>query len=292
MKVFVTGASGWIGSALLPVLLGADHSVLGLARSDASAAAVEAAGAEALRGSIDELDVLRRGAAESDAVVHLAFNHDFSQFEASIAADARVIAALGDELAGSNKPFAVASGTPVVPGGVATESDTAAPAGPAGARVRTAQAVVDLAAQGVRSSVVRLPRSVHGTGDHGFIAQLIGVAREKGISGYVGDGTNRWPAVHVTDAAQLFLLALENAPAGSVLHAVGDEGIATRDIAEAIGHQLQVPAVPVPAEDLGFLGMLMSQDQPASATATEQLLGWQPTGPGLLADIDQGHYVS
>ena len=294
MRVFVTGASGWIGSAVVPELQSAGHQVIGLARSHASAAKLEAAGAEVLRGDLDDLDLLRAGAAGSDGVIHLAFNHDFSstsQFEAAAQADARAIEAMGAALEGSGKPFVIASGTPAVLGRVATERDEPDAVGPAAARGANARATLAMAECGVRSAVVRLPRSVHGDGDrHGFIARLIAIAREKGVSGYVGDGSSRWPAVHVLDAASLFRLAMEQAPAGSALHAVGDEGVPTRDIAAVIGRHLKLPTASVPAEDFGFLGMVLAGDQPASSGVTQELLGWRPVQPGLIADLQKGHY--
>ena len=291
MRVFVTGASGWIGSAVVPELLGAGHQVLGLARSDDSAASIAAAGAEVLRGDLDDLDTLRAGAAGSDGVIHLAFIHDFTDFEASVTADRRAIETIGGMLEGSGKPLVIASGTPALPGHVATERDESAPGSPVAGRMANARAALGLAARGVRSSVVGLPRTVHGDGDrHGFIARLVSIARDTGVSGYVGDGSNRWPAVHVLDAAHLFRLAAERAPAGSRLHAVGDEGVPIRDIAEVIGRHLNVPAASVPAGDLGFLGQVLSIDQPASATLTRELLGWRPVQPGLIEDMDKGHY--
>jgi nucleoside-diphosphate-sugar epimerase len=291
MRVFVTGASGWIGSAVVPELLGAGHQVIGLARSDSSAAAVAAAGAEVLRGDLDDLDTLRAGAAGSDGVIHLAFIHDFTDFEASVGADRRAIETMGAALEGSGKPLVIASGTPALPGQVATERDWPAPGSPAAGRAASARAALDTAARGVRSSVVGLPRTVHGDGDrHGFIARLVGIARDSGVSGYVGDGSNHWPAVHVLDAAHLFRLALEQAPAGSRVHAVGDEGVPVRDIAEVIGRHLNLPTACRPAEDFGWLGMILAIDQPASAALTSELLGWRPVQPGLIEDLDKGHY--
>lgn len=291
MRVFVTGASGWVGSAVVPELLAAGHRVLGLARSDASEAALRAAGAEAVRGELGDPDTLAAAAKSCDGVIHLAFIHDFSDFQGAIDADRTAIQALGGALQGSGKPLVVTSGTPAVPGRVATELDSAAPDTPAAGRDANARVALDFTARGVRPSVVRLPRSVHGAGDeHGFVARLIGLARERGTSGYVGDGGSRWPAVHVKDAAVLFRLALEKATAGSVLQAVGDEGVPTGDIAAAIGRHLNVPTAALPPEDFGFLGPLLATDQPASATLTRQTLGWAPVRPGLIADLDEGHY--
>jgi len=293
MRVFVTGASGWIGSAVVPELTGAGHQVLGLARSDSSAAAIAATGAEVLRGDLDDLAALRAGAAGCDGVIHLAFIHDFTDFEASVGADRRAIETMGAALEGSGKPLVIASGTPAVPGHVATERDDPAPGSPVAGRAANARAALGMAARGVRSSVVGLPRTVHGDGDrHGFIARLVAIARDKGVAGYVGDGSSRWPAVHVLDAAHLFRLAVEQAPAGSRLHAVGDEGVPIRDIAEVIGRHLNLPTASVPAEDFGWLGQILAVDQPASSALTRELLGWHPVHPGLIEDMDKGHYFS
>jgi nucleoside-diphosphate-sugar epimerase len=293
MRVFVTGASGWIGSAVVPELIGAGHQVLGLARSDSSAAAITAMGAEALRGDLDNLNALHAGAAGCDGVIHLAFIHDFTDIEASVGADRRAIETLGAALEGSGKPLVIASGTPALPGRVATERDEPAPGSPVAGRAANARAALGMAARGVRSSVVGLPRTVHGDGDrHGFIARMVGAARAGGVSGYVGDGSSRWPAVHVLDAAHLFRLAAEQAPAGSRLHAVGDEGVPTREIAEVIGHHLNLPVAPVPAGNFGFLGQILAIDQPASSAQTRELLGWRPVQPGLIEDLNKGHYFS
>jgi nucleoside-diphosphate-sugar epimerase len=295
MRIFVTGASGWIGSAVVPELIGAGHDVLGLARSDASAEALAAAGAQVHRGDLGDIDSLRAGAAASDGVIHLAYNHDFSDIPGAARTDRDAVDAIGAELAGSDRPLVIASGLLGLgrPGSVASEQDRgdAASGHP---RHATARATQDLAARGVRSCVLRLPPSVHGDGDEGFVPTLITAAREQATSGYVGDGANCWPAVHISDAASLFRLAVEQAPAGSVLHAAGDEGVATRRIAEAIGGQLDVPVVSVdPADALthfGWIGMFFAMEGRASSTYTRELLGWQPTGVGLIADLEAGHY--
>lgn len=296
MRVFVTGASGFIGSALVPELIGAGHQVVGLARSDASAAALAAAGAQVQRGSLDDLESLRGAATTSDGVIHLAFKHDIAfsgGMQGAADADLRAIQTFGNMLTGSDRPLVIASGlVGFAPGQVATEQDT--PGAASGPRIASAQATLSLASRGVRSSVVRLAPTVHGEGDHGFIATLIGIARQKGVSGYIGDGGNRWPAVHVLDAARLFRLALEGAPAGSVLHGVAEEGVPVREIAGVIGRHLNLPVVSVPSEEaaehFGWLGMFLAADLPASSGLTRELLGWQPSQPGLLADLDQGHY--
>jgi nucleoside-diphosphate-sugar epimerase len=297
MRVFVTGASGWIGSAVVPELLGAGHEVVGLARSDASAEALTAAGALVHRGDLENLDSLRTGAADSDGVIHLAYNHDFSQMEANARLDLRAIETLGAELKGSDRPLVIASGTAALaPGQVGTERDTVALDHPMRARADSEATALAFAANGVRSSSVRLPPTVHGDGDHGFIAVVVGADREKGASGYIGDGSNRWPAVHRIDAARLFRLALEKAPAGSVLHAIADEGVPIRAVAEVIGRHLSLPTVSLSAEQalehFGWLGFLVAADVPASSVLTRELLGWEPTQPGLIADLEQGHYFS
>jgi nucleoside-diphosphate-sugar epimerase len=292
MRVFVTGASGWVGSALVPRLIEAGHEVVGLARSDESAAALRAAGAAVHRGSLEDPDSLREGAAGADGVVHLAFIHDLSQFEASVRADLAAIEAMGDELAGSHKPFLIASGVlALTDHDVSTEEDPPHPDSP---RSRAATVTLELAGRGVRSGVVRLPPTVHGQGDTGFVPTLIEIARQRGVSGYVGDGANRWPAVHRLDAAELFLLALEHASAGSVWHAVAEEGVPTKSIAEVIGRQLQLPVVSVPpdhaVEHFDWLGLFFAADVAASSSLTRQALGWRPTRPGLLEDLEAGHY--
>jgi nucleoside-diphosphate-sugar epimerase len=291
MRIFVTGASGWIGSAVVPELISAGHQVLGLARSDAAAKAVAGMGAEVLRGDLNDTGVLRAGTLDSDGVIHLAFVVP-SVSEAATRADAKAIETFATSLAGSGKPLVISGATLVTPGRPATERDELIAAGPIAARITNMQAALAAADRGVRSCLVMLPRSVHGQGErHGFIPQLITAARAKGVSGYIGDGTSRWPAVHVKDAASLYRLAIEQAPAGAVLNAVGDEGVPVREIAEAIGRHLNLPARSLPAEEFGgMLVPLLSRDMPASSTITQELLGWNPTHPGLIEDIEQGHY--
>ncbi|MFF4209556.1 SDR family oxidoreductase [Streptomyces sp. NPDC001796] len=299
MRIFVTGASGWIGSAVVPELIDAGHQVVGLARSDTSADALTAAGAGVVRGTVDDLGVLRDTAAASDGVIHLAFKHDIAftgDFQGAAEADRRAVDALGDTLAGTDRPFVIASGVVgLAPGRVATEQDMPTIDGsPMSIRAATAQAVLALASRGVRSSVVRLSPTCHGEGDHGFMATLVTIARAKKVSGHIGDGANRWPAVHRLDAARLFRLAVEKAPAGSVLHGVAEEGVAIRDIAEVIGRHLDVPTASVTpeaaAEHFSWLGAFLGADAPASNTLTRELLGWEPTQPDLLTDLDKGHY--
>ena len=295
MRVFVTGATGFIGSAVVNELRDAGHQVVGLARSDKSATALESAGAEVHRGALDDLGSLSSGAAAADAVIHTAYIHDFSQMEGAAQADRRAIGALGAALQGSGRPLITTSGTALIrPGQVVTEEDRADPASGAHPRLDTEQVVIDLAARGVRSSIVRPGASVHGVGDHGFVPVLIDIARTKGVSAYIGDGTNRWPAVHRRDAARLYRLALEKAPPGSVYHAVADEGVPTREIAEVIGRHLDGPVVSIAPEDaadhFGWIGAFFGVDAPASSALTQERLGWQPTHPGLIADMEEGHY--
>ncbi len=300
MRIFVTGASGWIGSAVVVELLGAGHQVLGLARSDASAAAVVAAGAEVCRGEIDDLDVLRDAARRSDGVVHLAFRHDVAfggDFETAVNSDRAAIDALGEALAGSDRPLAIASGVAgLKPGAVSTEADMGEPFGGPGGRVLNERAALALAERGVRSMSVRFAPTVHGEGDHGFVAMIVAADRAAGTAAYIGDGSSRWAAVHVSDAARLVRLGIENAPAGSVLHAVAEEGVATREIAESVGRGLDLPVVSIAPEQaeaqFGFLARFLALDMPVSSARTRELLSWQPTGPGLIADIEQGHYFA
>ncbi|WP_393078346.1 SDR family oxidoreductase [Streptomyces sp. LN704] len=301
MRIFVTGASGWLGSAVVPELTGAGHQVVGLARSEASADALTAAGVEVVRGTIDDLGVLRDTAAGSDGVIHLAFKHDVAfagGFQGAAEADRRAVDAFGDALAGTDRPFVLASGVVgLAPGRPATERDMPAVDGsPLSIRMATAQAVLALASRGVRSSVVRLSPTCHGDGDNGFMATLVTIARAKGVSGYLGDGANRWPAVHRLDAARLFRLAVEKAPAGSVLHGVAEQGVAIRDVAEVIGRHLDVPVTAVAPEDaaghFAWLEAFLGLDSPASNTLTRELVGWEPIHPGLLEDLDKGHYFA
>ncbi|SNX66238.1 nucleoside-diphosphate-sugar epimerase [Streptomyces sp. TLI_55] len=289
MRVFVTGGTGLIGSAVVADLLGNGHTVLALARSDASVRAVEAAGAEPLRGALADLDTLRAGAARTDGVIHLAFSNDFSSPEAlaqGISEESAALAAIGKQLVGSDRPFVAASGTPSVPGRVSVETDPVPTDGPVGGRGRAITAVLDLASRGVRSTTVRLPRTVHNQGQGGFAGLLTDIARRTGVSGYPGDGTQRWPAVHALDAAALFRLALEQADAGTSWHAVADEGDQVRDIAGVIGRRLGLPVKSVPAETYGPLGPIFANDQPASSTHTRETLGWEPKHPSLLEDLE------
>jgi len=305
MRVFVTGASGWIGSAVVPELIDAGHQVVGLARSDESAAALTEAGAEVVRGSLDDLDVLTAAAQDSDGVIHLAFKHELAftgDFQGAADADRRVVETFGAALEGSDRPFVLASGIlGLAPGRVATEEDghgsapglAAAGTGPS-TRMATAEIVLGFASRGVRSSVLRLPPTVHGDGDHGFMATIVDIARTTGESGYIGDGANRWPAAHVLDVARLFRLALEQAPPGTTLHAIAEEGVPIRAVADAIGGQLDVPVVSVAPADAPahfiWLADFLGFDSPASSTLTRELMGWEPTRHGLVEDLEQGHY--
>ena len=291
MRIFVTGASGGIGSAVVLELIAAGHHVVGLARSEASAATVTGLGAEPLGGDVTDLDVLQKAAIDADGVVYLAFSHDFSAVGDAVGDEARAVGALGDALVGSGKPLVLANGTPAVAGRPSTEDDPFTVEGPVAGRGRTGQAVIDLAERGVRSAVVRLPRSVHDAGGrYGFASMLIQAARHSGVSAYAGDGTQRWPAVHRDDAATLFRLALEQAPPGSVLHAVGDEADPMRAIAEVIGRRLGVPVESAPAESFGPLGAIFAADQPSSSALTRQRFGWKPSHPSLLEDLETGDY--
>ena len=289
MRVFVTGGTGTIGSAVVTELLANGHTVLGLARSDSSAQALETAGADTLRGGLADLDVLRAGAAQSDGVVSLAFGRDYGTPEAvaaSIAEEGAAMAALGEELVGSGRPLVAVSGTPWIPGRASTEADPLPTEGPVAGRALSVAALLDLASRGVRSAAVRMPRTVHDQGTGGFAGLLTDMARTAGVAGYPGDGSQRWPAVHARDAAVLFRLVLESAPAGTAWHAVADEGDAVRDIAAVIGRRLGLPVESRPVEEFGPFGPIFAMDQPASSVHTREALGWQPTHPSLLADLE------
>jgi nucleoside-diphosphate-sugar epimerase len=298
MRVFVTGATGFIGSAVVRDLIDAGHQVVGLARGDQGAASLATAGAEVLRGSLQDLDSLRRGAAGSDGVIHTAYIHDFSENNDAAAyarTDRAAIEAIGEVLAGSGRPLVVAAGIPVPePGHITTEEDEA-PENPPYPRV-SEQVAMSLTGRGVRASVVRLPPTVHGRGDHGFVPALIGIARAKGVAAYVGDGANRWAAVHRLDAAHLFRLALEAAPvgAGARLNAIGDEGVPFREITEVIGKHLDLPVVSLSDAEapghFGLFALFASLDDPASSELTRKRFGWHPGQPGLIADLEEGHY--
>ena len=298
MRVLVTGSTGWIGSAVVPELLGAGHEVVGLARSDTAAAALAAAGAGVVRASLDDLDRLGSAAADADGVVHLAFKHEeaFSgDYAAAVAADRRAIATFGAALAGSGRPLVIASGLAGHRSGVVlTERDAPEVEGHAGVRALSERDALALSASGVRSASVRLAPTVHGDGDGGFVATLVDVARRTGVSGYVGDGANHWPAVHRQDAATLFRLAVESAPAGSVLHGAAERGVPLRDVAEAVGRHLDLPVRSIAPQDaaahFGWLAGFLALDVVASSELTREVLGWTPTGPGLLDDLARGHY--
>jgi nucleoside-diphosphate-sugar epimerase len=289
MYVFVTGGTGLIGSAVVAELLGNGHTVLALGRSDASALALESAGAKPLRGDLADLNTLRTGADQADGVIHLAFGNNFRNPDAlahAVAEESAALAALGDALLGSDRPFVTVSGTPPVPGRVSTETDPLPTVGPVAGRGRSVTDVLELASRGVRSSAVRMPRTVHNQGKGGFAGMLTEIARRTGVSGYPGDGTQHWPAVHALDAAVLFRLALELAPAGTSWHAVADEGDAVRDIATVIGRGLELPVETVPQETYGPLGPIFATDQPSSSTHTRKALGWEPTHLSLLEDLE------
>ncbi len=296
MRVFVTGATGFIGEAIVQELIKAGHQVLGLARSDAAAKLLSAAGAQVHRGDLEDLESLRNGAAASDGVIHTAFIHDFSKFKANCETDRHAIEALGSALVGSTRPLIITSGIGILPPGSLATEETMPASGPTShPRVASEEAANSVAARGVHVSVVRLPPSVHGDGDHGFVPTLITIAREKGVSVYKGDGLNRWPAVHRLDAAHLFRLALEKAPAAeSRFHGVAEEGVAFRDIAEVIGRRLNIPVVSKSPEEaanhFGWFAAFAGLDCPASSKLTQERLGWRPVQPSLLADLERGSY--
>jgi nucleoside-diphosphate-sugar epimerase len=296
MHVFVTGATGFIGSAIVRELIGAGHQVLGLSRSDQGAKSLVTAGAQAHRGDLEDLESLRRGAAMSDGVIHTAFIHDFSNFKAICETDRHAIEALGSVLVGSERPLVVTSGTGMAssaPGRLAAEEDVHASGPNAIPRVATEEAAASVAAKGVRISVVRLPQ-VHDQFKKGLITYMIAVARDKGVSAYVGDGQNRWPAVHLSDTTPLYRLVLEKEGPGATYHAVGEEGVLCRDIAEVIGRGLKVPVVSMSKEEaathFGWLGLFAGLDMPASSAQTQQRLGWHPTGPGMISDLERMRY--
>ncbi|MEW2624397.1 SDR family oxidoreductase [Streptomyces sp. NPDC048106] len=289
MHVFVTGGTGTIGSAVVTELLGNGHTVLALARSDDSAKALRSAGAEVLRGDLADLDVLRHGAARSDGVISLAFGRDYASPDAlarAIAEESAALTTLGQELIGSDRPIVTVSGTPWLPGRASTEADPLPTDGPVGGRSRSVTALLDLASHGLRSMAVRMPRTVHNGGQGGFAGLLTAAARRTGVAGYPGDGTQRWPAVHALDAAALFRLVLESAPAGTAWHAVADEGDTVRAIATVIGRRLGLPVKQVPEETFGPFGPIFAMDQPASSAHTREALGWRPTHPSLLEDLE------
>ena len=295
MRVFVTGASGWIGSATVDELLAAGHDVVGLARSDASAAALEAKGVKVRRGDLDDLDSIRAGAADAEAVIHLANKHDFNNPGVSNQAERAAIKAIGDTLEGSGRRFLFASGIiPVGGGRLATEADASPFHGPDAPRGGGENLALGYLTRDVHVVGARFAPTTHGAGDNGLMAILVGIAREKGVAGYVGDGANRWPAVHRSDAARLVHLGLQKAPAGSLLHAIAEEGIPTRRIAEAIGNALDLPVASISAENapahFGWIGGFFGMDVPASSARTQELLGWTPTGPTLLDDLGTGAY--
>jgi nucleoside-diphosphate-sugar epimerase len=295
MRVFVTGASGWIGSATVDELVKAGHDVVGLARSDSSAAKVAAKGATVLRGDLDDLDSLRRGASDAEAVIHLANKHDFDNPEVSTRAERAAVETLTETLAGTDRPLVLASGVAgLAQGRPAVETDPSTAVGPDSMRGGTENLTLEFADKGIRSVIARFAPTVHGIGDHGFVAFIAAAARRHGVSGYVGDGANAWSAVHVSDAARLVRLGMENAAAGTIMHVIAAEAVSTKDIAEAIGAALDLPVASVAPENamahFGFIGRFWGWDGRASSAHTRELLNWSPTGPTLLADIKAGGY--
>ena len=293
MRIFITGATGFIGSALIPELLQAGHSVLGLTRSEAGAQALRAAGAEVLFGNLEDLDSLRKGAASTDGVIHLAFIHDFSQFEKNCATDRAAITAIGEVLLGSNRHLVITSGTAIannVDGKPSTEDGPTASWNP---RAASEAATLELTRRGVNTSVVRLPQ-VHDTRKQGLVPYVHATARAKGVSAYIGEGGNRWPAAHISAVAQLYRLAFEKAEPGAIYHAVDEEGVSMKAIAEALGRGLKVPVISIKPEEaeahFGWLARFAAHDMPASSAITQQKLNWSPSGPGMIADLDGMNY--
>lgn len=294
MRIFVTGAPGFIGSALVPELMKAGHHVLGLTRSEAGAETLRKQGAEVLHGNIENLDSLREGASRTDGIIHLAFNHDFSQFQKNCEDDRKAIQAMGEALLGSNRPFVITSGTAIaanVDGKPSTEESPTASWNP---RAASEAAVKELIARGVNISVVRLAQ-IHDTRKQGLVPHLLTVARQKGVSAYIGDGSNRWPAAHVSDTAHLYRLAFEKAERGAIYHAVDEEGVSMKAIVEAHARGLKVPVVSIKPEEaeahFGWLARFADHDMPSSSALTQQKLNWKPTGPGLIADLDGMDYT-
>jgi nucleoside-diphosphate-sugar epimerase len=294
MRIFVTGAPGFIGSELVPELIKAGHNVLGLTRSDVGAEKLRAAGAEVLHGNIEDLDSLRKGAADSDGVIHLAFNHDFSQFEKNAADDRMAITAMGEVLLGSDRPFVVTSGTAIAANADGKPSTEDSPISSWNPRAASEAGVKELTTRGVNTSVVRLPQ-VHDTRKQGLVPYITAVAREKRVSAYIGDGSNRWPAAHVSDVARLYRLAFEKAERGAIYHAVDEEGVTMKAIAEALGRGLKVPIVSIKPEEteahFGWLARFAGHDMPSSSTITRQKLNWTPTGPDLITDLGNMDYT-
>lgn len=293
MRIFVTGATGFIGSALVPELIQAGHQVLGLTRSEAGATKLRAAGAEVLHGNLEDLDSLRKGAADSEGVIHLAFNHDFSQFEKNAADERNAITAIGEVLLGSKRPFIVTSGTAIAANADGKPSTETSPTTSLNPRANMEALVSDFTQRGVATSIVRLAQ-IHDTRKQGLVPYVTAVARQKRVSAYIGDGSHRWPAAHISDTARLYRLAFEKAEPGAIYHAVGEEGISMKTVAEALGRGLKVPVVSIKPEEVpahfGWLAMFAGRDMPSSSALTQQKLNWKPTGPGLITDLDNMDY--